>query len=71
MTGKHRIRIYPQLGAEKGRDDGVEPPTDYKPVRPVFIPAAWNEYSKVEFEVPAGGTDKADFKIDSKAPLKK
>jgi hypothetical protein len=71
LTGKHRIRIYPQLGAEKGRDDGVEPPKNYKPVRPVFIPADWNEYSTVEFEVPSNGTDKADFKIESKPAAKK
>jgi hypothetical protein len=26
----------------------------------------WNDLSTVEFDVPAGGTDKADFKIETK-----
>ena len=29
------------------------------------IPPKWNAHSTVEFEVPAGGTDKADFNIDN------
>ena len=30
------------------------------------IPAEWNSVSKVEFDVPEGGTDKANFDIQTK-----
>jgi len=63
FTGKHRVRIFPQLGAEKGQDDNV--PTPKGPAKvSIFIPAKWNEDSQVEFDVPSQGTDKADFNIE-------
>ena len=70
LVGKHRVRIYPQIGAEKGQDDGVveEQPKKKAPRRRVpYVPVEWNELSTKEFEVPRGGTDKADFAIVTKA----
>lgn len=63
LIGKHRVRIFTQLGGEKGADDGVEspPPDPKKMTEP--IPVEWHEKSTKEFEVPAGGTDKANFDI--------
>lgn len=69
VVGKHIIRITtqsdsgvnydPNLGSPDGdpRAASVKPP-----VEP--IPPSWNADSKVEFEVPPGGTDQANFNID-------
>lgn len=64
LTGKHRVRISPQFGTPTG-EEGPEGPRvvggwNY------LIPPEWNDLSKVEFEVPAGGTDQADFHIETK-----
>jgi hypothetical protein len=69
VVGKHRVRIAtgrdtgpgdydPKLGTPDGLVGRVRPK---RPVDP--IPREWNEESKQEFEVPAGGTDKANFDI--------
>jgi hypothetical protein len=74
VVGKHRIRIRtkvndwgdvidPNVGSPddpfpKGKKGEVEP-----------IPIEWfGDDFKKEFEVPSGGTDKADFDIVSKTP---
>jgi hypothetical protein len=67
VVGKHRIRIM-----TRGNDTVVVDPElgspDNPPVDTIIdpIPASWNVDSKVEFEVPAGGTDKANFDIVTK-----
>jgi hypothetical protein len=70
VVGKHRVRIM-----TRGNDvvTGFDPATgspDSTPVAPRGkidpIPLEWNAYSDKEFEVPAGGTDKANFDIISK-----
>lgn len=69
VVGKHLIRIMTRgndiQGATPEGGTPDETPTN-RPVDP--IPAAWNSMSKVEFEVPAGGTDKANFDIETKKP---
>ena len=66
LTGKHRIRIFPQV---TGGGRGENPEGEAGPARPTaYIPPEWNEFSKVDFEVPDKGTDKADFNIESKGP---
>jgi hypothetical protein len=67
LTGKHRVRISPQWvsnkgGADRGEGGGVG--LNYP------IPPEWSDMSTREFEVPAGGTDKADFHIEAPAATK-
>jgi hypothetical protein len=65
VVGKHAIRIVtegnyvPGTTSETGSDD-YTPPSSLK-VDP--IPASWNGLSDKTFEVPAGGTDQANFDI--------
>lgn len=69
VVGKHRVRIMTAgnnvVGAsETGSDDKVAAPN----VDP--IPQEWNAKSTKEFDVPSGGTDKANFDIVSNKPKK-
>ncbi|MGQ9576856.1 MAG: hypothetical protein ACUVUC_16255 [Thermoguttaceae bacterium] len=57
VVGKHRVTLAP-VGEASGEDDEV-----VKVPNP--IPAKYRE-KPLEFEVPAGGTDKADFDLTSK-----
>ena len=68
LIGKHRVRIFTRLGAEPSTDDGVESPKgSVKPQRMSEpIPIEWHDKSTKEFEVPAGGTDAANFDIETK-----
>lgn len=67
LTGKHRVRISPQWVSNKGDDRG-EGGGGMSLNYP--IPAEWSDMSTLEFEVPAGGTDKADFHIEVAAAKK-
>ena len=71
VVGKHLIRIMTRggdiVGASPEGGSSDETPTN-RPVDP--IPAEWNALSKVEFDVPTGGTDKADFNIETKNAVK-
>ncbi len=72
VVGQHRVRIGTQPGkglkddptAAEGSPDGVvlpkgaKPDFDYDP-----IPTEWNEKSDKTYDVPAGGSDKANFDI--------
>ena len=65
LTGKHRVRIFPQVTGGTGKGEAETGNTG--PVKvAAFIPPEWNDLSKVDFDVPAGGTDKADFQIETK-----
>jgi hypothetical protein len=69
LVGKHRVRIFTDIGAAAG-DAPLDDKTESNPkVRVKWtgepIPPEWNELSTKEFEVPSGGTDKADFAIDN------
>ena len=73
VVGKHLVRIMTRGNEVVGQpgvgsDDGGGAPAG-KNVDP--IPAEWNALSKVEFDVPKGGTDKANFDIVSKKAGKK
>jgi hypothetical protein len=71
VVGKHRVRIMTkgndvetQYGEGGSPDDA---PTGRKVLDP--IPPEWNSMSNVEFDVPPGGTDQANFDIvTSKKP---
>ena len=67
LTGKHRVRISPQWVSKPGGDDrgeGGGVGLNYP------IPPEWSDLSTKEFEVPAGGTDTADFNIEAPAAKK-
>jgi hypothetical protein len=66
VPGKHRVKISTrgpvmQFDAATGSADSA-PST----VKRDLIPAEWNTMSDKEFEVPPGGTDKANFDIVTK-----
>jgi hypothetical protein len=65
-VGKHLVKISTR-GPVMQFDPAVGSP-DNAPanVKRDLIPAAWNTLSDKEFEVPAGGTDKANFDIVTK-----
>ncbi len=66
VVGKHLIRITTRARKLEG-DPGIGTPDGAQVLRPVEpIPAEWHSESQKEFEVPPGGTDKADFQITSK-----
>ena len=70
LTGKHPVRIFPQLtggGAGEAEEGGAATPSNAV----AYIPAEWNEFSKVDFDVPSGGTDQANFEIESSGPPKR
>lgn len=66
VVGKHRVRITTRA-KELAGEPGIGSP-DGAPVerRVEPIPPEWNALSDKEFDVPAGGTDKADFDIVTK-----
>lgn len=75
VVGKHIVRISSVQPADDpsrfsketeltGTPDGVDPGLP-KGIRPEIIPPDWNTDSQKEFEVPKGGTDKANFDIVS------
>jgi len=66
VVGKHLVRITTR-GRKLEGDPGVGSADGAQVMRPVEpIPAEWHSESQKEFEVPPGGTDKADFQITSK-----
>lgn len=72
VVGKHLVRIMTKGNEVVGQDpnwsseDGA--PSGKRNVDP--IPPEWNALSKKEFDVPAGGTDKANFDIVSRKSKK-
>src|SRR5262249_1109558 len=60
FVGKHRVEITTRTEANNETDTRVKPP-DPK----TAIPAKYNRNSDLTFDVPAGGTDKADFTLTS------
>ena len=68
LIGKHQVRIMTRGSDVVGQvpdgvssDDGAPPAGKVDP-----IPPEWNALSKVEFDVPKGGTDQANFNIVTK-----
>jgi hypothetical protein len=71
VVGKHLVRIFTKWNNSSGGFDPAlgTPDGDPKAKEKVEIdpiPVGWNAESKIEFEVVAGGTDQAHFKIDTK-----
>jgi hypothetical protein len=63
VPGKHRVRImtrFDVLTGGKQVKEGEKVKTMKEP-----IPREWFDESKKEFEVPAGGTDQANFSIEN------
>jgi len=66
VAGKHLVRITTRSTAMTG-EAGVGSPDNAPANRSVDpIPLEWNWQSQKEFEVPPGGTDKANFDIVTK-----
>ncbi len=67
VIGKHRVRIMTRgndvVGQSPQGGSADDAPTGRTNVDP--IPPEWNSLSEKEFEVPAGGTDQANFEIQS------
>jgi hypothetical protein len=67
LIGKHTVRIMTKgndvvgQSPEGGSPDGAPAGRNVDP-----IPPEWNALSKVEFDVPKGGTDQANFDIVTK-----
>ena len=65
LTGKHRVRIFPQVTGGAGR--GEAETGEAGPAKATaWIPPEWNDLSQVNFDVPEKGTDTADFNIETK-----
>ncbi len=80
VVGRHRVRISTLPGkgtvevTDTGTVDGVILPKGKKPDMDLDdFPMSWNEKSDHTFDVPAGGTDKANFDAvtDKKSARKK
>ena len=71
LTGKHRVRITPQWVANKGVGEDIGEGSGGRGGWNYLIPLEWNDLSTVEFDVPSGGTDSADFHIEGKPPPKR
>jgi len=69
IIGKHMVRISTRGNDVVGEDLGTGSPDGVlaAPSKKIVnaIPPEWNSESNKEFEVPAGGTDKANFDIIS------
>jgi hypothetical protein len=66
VIGKHVIKVQTR-GEVVQVDPAVGTPDNYDPrVKRDPIPAEWNTMSNKEFDVPPGGTDKANFDIVTK-----
>ena len=66
VVGKHRVRIMTRGSDVVGQSpEGGSPDETPKPnLDP--IPPEWNALSNVEFDVPPGGTDQANFDITTR-----
>jgi hypothetical protein len=57
-TGKNRVKFCAYINPADIREDGT-----LKTQPKVKVPARYWSDPKIEFDVPAGGTDKADFQL--------
>jgi hypothetical protein len=69
VIGKHRVRITTKYSKElKGYEVWNPELNKAEKTAADPIPPQWNYESKKEFDVPAGGTAKANFDIETKKP---
>src|SRR5262245_60182812 len=67
VIGKHRVPIITRGNEVVGQSPDTGSPDETPLKREVDpIPPEWNALSKVEFDVPPGGTEQANFDITSK-----
>jgi hypothetical protein len=67
VVGKHLVRIMTKGNEVVGQDVEGGSPDETPLKRDVDpIPPEWNARSKVEFDVPSGGTDQANFDITTR-----
>lgn len=64
VVGRHQVRVWPPEGSQDRDADGVPKGRARKGDRPL-IPGRYHVNSELAFDVPAGGTDKADFALKS------
>ena len=60
VVAKHRVKIYSFSPESPRVEDGASA------AKRELVPARYNYHSDVTFDVPAGGTEKADFSIPAK-----
>ena len=60
VVAKHRVKIYSFSPESPRVEDGASA------TKRELVPARYNYNSDVTFDVPAGGTEKADFSIPAK-----
>jgi hypothetical protein len=66
VVGKHLVRIMTRGNEVVGQDPEGGSPDETPQRREVDpIPPQWNALSKVHFDVPSGGTDQANFNIQT------
>jgi len=67
VIGKHLVRITTRSGAQVEAQPGLGSPDNAPANRSTDpIPLEWNWQSEKQFDVPPGGTDKANFDIVTK-----
>jgi len=69
VVGKHRVRIMTRGNDVMGQlPEGSAGSPDETPAGRKLdpIPPEWNSLSNVEFDVPSGGTDQANFNIQTR-----
>jgi hypothetical protein len=75
VVGTHLVRIMTKGGNVLNFDPAIGSPDQVPANMRNFvsdpIPAEWNATSVVEFTVPPGGTDQANFDITSRTPKKR
>lgn len=66
VVGKHRVAISTVLEGEGENYDPETGSPDGEPVKggSETIPPKYNDETELTFDVPPGGTDKADFKLE-------
>jgi hypothetical protein len=70
LIGRHRVRIFTQFGSGSSEEGAAGRKASKAGSFVERIPPEWNENSEKEFEVPSGGTDAANFDIQTRPASK-
>lgn len=63
VVGKHQVRIF--TGKYETSDPASDDPDATKTVAEEILPPRYNFQTELTFDVPAGGTDQANFELES------